>query len=102
MLATGPAAAKRGAHRARRGDPGRVPTTSATESTPEVHENTAEGEEGKVLLDHKSFHLSNLPGNWQEVKPPAETPVKEKVSRSRDRETDYVRKERRNELRNSR
>lgn len=41
-------------------------------------------------------------GNWQEVKPPAETPVKEKVSRSRDRKTDYVRKERRNELRNSR
>ena len=40
--------------------------------------------------------------NWQEVLPPAKAPTKERVSRSRDRETEYPRKERRNELRNSR
>ena len=40
--------------------------------------------------------------NWQEVVPPAKAPVKERVSRSRERETEYPRKERRNELRNSR
>ena len=81
VSATGPAAAKRGTHRARRGDPGRVPTRSATESTPEIHEKDAKGgEERKVLLHQESSHIStsleigrrltNLPpqGAWAPLK----------------------------------
>lgn len=50
---------------------------------------------GAVLQTNSICHGAN----WQEVTPPAKAPAKEKVSRTKVRETEYPRKEKRNELR---
>lgn len=59
VLATNPAADNLWVHWPSKRDPGRSPTTSATESIPEAHENNTQIEKERgVILDYEFCHFS--------------------------------------------